>query len=55
MQLKQLVEIRTGLSLERKRGAVYDDFYKQYQAITLKSFGDDIYLTSEYLDEFIAI
>jgi len=54
MRLKQLVEIRTGLSLERKRGATYDDFYKKYQAITLKSFGDDIYLTSDYLDEFIA-
>ena len=54
MQLKELVEIRTGLSLDRKRGATYDDFYKKYQAITLKSFGDDIYLSSKYLDEFIA-
>jgi restriction endonuclease S subunit len=54
MKLKHITDIRTGLSLVRKRGEIYDDYYKKYRVLTLKSFTDSNYPSLDYLDEFIA-
>ena len=54
MKLKDIANIKVGLPLVRKKGALYDDIFFEYKMVTLKSFSKDGTLLKNELDTFIS-
>ncbi|MEN9945853.1 MAG: type restriction/modification system, specificity subunit [Pseudomonadota bacterium] len=53
-KLKDLVDIRVGLPLERKKAKLSSSEQLSYQALTLKSFGNNAHNEQLYHETFIA-
>src|SRR6185437_16192464 len=54
MLLKDLVDIKVGLPLERKRRSYLDEKSYAYNSLTLKSFATTLSISENTLDQFIA-
>jgi len=54
LKLKNIANIRTGLVLSRKKASLHNEFKKNYEQITLKSFSNSTSLITKYFDKFIS-